>query len=656
MCGLSGVLDPSRSTSGEELEAVAAAMSGTLVHRGPDDRGIWTDPAAGVAFGFRRLAIQDVSPAGHQPMLSASGRLVLVFNGEIYDQRDHRKRLEATGARFRGTSDTEVLLECFESWGIERTLQRVTGMFALAVWDRSAERLVLARDRFGEKPLYWGKAGRNFVFGSELRALRAHPAFDARIDRGSLSSYLQLGYVNGEDAILEGVRRLPAATYLTVDRDARVLGIREYWSARSVAVRAVPNRKHFDPRNAVATLDRLLSEVVPSRLIADVPLGAFLSGGIDSTAVVAYAQAASPHPIRTFTMGFDDPRFDERPAARAVASHFGTDHTEVTVTGADALAVVDKLSSIYDEPFADASQIPTYMMCALARREVTVALSGDGGDELFLGYDRYRWARDAWRARAMMPGPVRSLAASGLDHVRSGTRLGSFSVANRPLSQASERIARVVRAGSIDSLYRGLLAHWADPGPLLGEASYGTWDHLTPPWSFPEAAAIVDTLVYLPDDVLVKVDRAAMASSLETRAPLLDQRLFEFAWSLPVEARLKGNVGKRLLRELLARKVPRSLIDRPKRGFGVPLAAWLRGPLKVWGDDLLARDALARDGLFDPDVVCRTWDEHQSGLVNHEHRLWDVLMFQAWNIASGAQDHSPVVDGASMRSSDSTGA
>ncbi|HMK12337.1 MAG TPA: asparagine synthase (glutamine-hydrolyzing) [Acidimicrobiales bacterium] len=631
MCGLAGLLDPALASTEDDLRATVEHMAATLVHRGPDDDGTWADPAAGIAFGFRRLSIQDLSLAGHQPMRSASGRYVLVFNGEIYDQRRHRRALESAGVRFRGSSDTEVLIEAIAAWGIEATLREVTGMFAFALWDRVERRLVLARDRFGEKPMYWGWAGRTLVFGSELRAIRAHPHFVAGIDRGALATYVQLGYVSGPRSIYEGVERLPPASYLTIDAEGMRLRMSTYWRPASVAARA---RSSFtgDLEDAIRAVDETLAEVVPSRLESDVPLGAFLSGGIDSSVVVAYAQAASSTPLRTFTMGFDDERFDETEEARAVAKHLGADHTVVTVTGDDALSVVDLLPTIYDEPFADPSQIPTYLMCRLARREVTVALSGDGGDELFLGYDRYRWARDAWRVHRMLPAGVRAASVRGLDAIKAGTKVGDARLRGRPLAQTSDRLSRVLRSRGAGDFYRALGSHWSDPAALVGVAPNGDWGEAADGWSFPEAAAVVDTVAYLPDDILVKVDRAAMACSLETRAPLLDERLFELAWSLPVELRLDGQTGKRVLRETLYRKMPRSLVDRPKRGFGVPLATWLRGPLASWGADLLSEDRLRRDGLFDPMLVRRAWDEHQAGVANHEYRLWDVLMFQAWYV------------------------
>jgi len=638
MCGLAGALDASLSTGEDELCSVVEAMAACLVHRGPDDQGSWVDASAGIGLGFRRLSIQDLSQAGHQPMTSASGRFVLVFNGEIYDQRRHRQQLEGEGVRFRGTSDTEVLLEAFEAWGIETTLRRVAGMFALAVWERADRRLTLARDRFGEKPLYWGWAGRSLIFASELNALRAHPGFTPTIDRGALATFMQLGYVSGPRSIFEGVERLPAETSLTFQVGDVRPTLRPYWAPADVATAAVASSRARTMAEAVDALDSLLAEVVPSRLEADVPLGAFLSGGIDSSVVVAYAQEARDTPLRTFTMGFDDERFDETDDARAVAKHLGTDHTEVTVTGKDALAVVDRLPTIYDEPFADPSQIPTFLMCRLAREEVTVALSGDGGDELFLGYDRYRWSRDAWRFLRMLPAPVRHTAARGLAAVRPGSRLGRTNVKGRPLAQTSERLGRLLAADGAGSDYRALMSHWSDPRALVGVDPADEWAGIGTGTTFPELAAIVDTSAYLPDDILVKVDRAAMACSLETRAPLLDERLFELAWSFPVDARLDGRVGKRVLREALYRKVPRALVDRPKRGFGVPLASWLRGPLKGWGEDLLSDEQLRRDGLLDPSLVRRAWHEHQVGIANHEYRLWDVLMFQAWRSRTAPQD------------------
>lgn len=634
MCGIVGVLDPRDGRGEGELDGLLSAMRDCLVHRGPDDHGTWTDAAAGVGLGFRRLAVIDLSHDGNQPMPSPSDRYVAVYNGEIYDFRRHRADLESSGVVFRSHSDTEVLLGLIDRWGVAGALERVTGMFAIAVWDRQEKRLSLARDRFGEKPLYWARCGRGIAFASELKALRAHPDFDARIDRGALTGYFQQGYIDGTRSIYASAQRVAPGTIVSFSAGATEPAVERYWSAADVATRAIagrPSSRAFDERSAVDRLDALLADTVALRLESDVPLGTFLSGGIDSSAIAAFAAKRSSSRLRTFTMGFDDPRFDESTAAAAVARHLGTDHTEVTVTGADALAVVPSLADIYDEPFADSSQIPTHLMCRLARRDVTVALSGDGGDELFLGYDRYRWAARAWQLARTVPGPGRRAAARVLDHVRDDSWVGRRALGRRPLAQVARRAAGLAGAQTPAQLYSRLNAIWPDPTALTGASRHApaaVGAGSLPP--FPEGAALADTLVYLPDDILVKVDRAAMAVSLETRAPLLDQRVFEFAWGLPTTARLHGPTGKHVLRQVVYRHVPQALVDRPKQGFGVPLGPWLRGPLRDWAAELLDPVRLKREGYLDPTPITAVWVDHQSGAADHGHRLWAVLMFEAW--------------------------
>ena len=627
MCGIAGLLDAQRE---EELRARATAMANTLAHRGPDDHGVWIDAEAGVGLGHRRLRIVDLSEHGHQPMVSADGRFVIVYNGELYNYRRLRRELEQTGSRFRGTSDTAVLLEAIAQWGIETALERANGMFAFAVWDRRERELVLARDRFGEKPLYYCWAGRTFLFASELKALRVDPAFRGSLDRTSVALFLRHGFVPGDRSIYEGVEKVPPGTFIRVQPDAgpaRALRAVPYWSARDEAERAAHDRVDLGVDEAATEVEAVLGDSVGLRMVADVPLGAFLSGGIDSSLVVALMQAQSTQPVRTFTIGFLESAHDESGNAEQVARHLGTDHTTLTVTPADALAVVPRLPEIYDEPFADSSQVPTFLVAQLTREHVTVSLSGDGGDELFGGYDRYpRFARLA-RSLGRLPRPARLAAARALRAAPA-----------RGIGHKARRLGGALGSGS-DAIYRTMMSYWADapigangsgPATLFDDES--RWPRLDDPV---ERVMCHDTLTYLPDDILTKVDRATMAVSLEARVPFLDHRVYELAWRLPRAYKLRDGTGKWLLRRVLHRHVPAALVERPKMGFGVPLAEWLRGPLREWAEDLLAEDRLRREGLFDAAGVRAKWAEHVSGRADWRYDLWNVIMFEAWLQATG---------------------
>lgn len=647
MCGIAGLLDLEAATPEGVLQRQAAVMASALAHRGPDDHGTWADARAGIAFGHQRLAVIDPSPDGDQPMVSVDGRYVLSYNGEIYGFRALRGQLERLGHRFRGRSDTEVLLAVITEWGMPGALARLDGMFAFVVWDRHERRLHLARDRIGEKPLYYGWFGKTLLFGSELRALRAHPAFTGSVDRDAVARLLQLKYIPSPRSIYREVRKLPPATVLTITADGARAAAQvpsPYWSAVDVARRGLANPLDASFPEAVDELDRLARDAVRLRMVADVPLGAFLSGGIDSSAVVALMQAQSDRPVRTFTIGVEDPRYNEADDAKAVAAHLGTDHTELYVTPEEIRAVIPELPGIYDEPFADSSQLPTILVSRLARRDVTVALSGDGGDEVFGGYNRHIFAPLVWRRTRRVPHPLRRVAAKLLrvpaprtwdalfDPGRSGLpRL----LRHRLPGNKVAKLATALDAESPEGLYWSLMSHWRQPSDLLPGLGAFTEAAILledPPRGagVTETAMLLDLVGYLPDDILVKVDRATMAASLEARVPFLDHRLVEFAWRLPTDFKVSGSQGKRILRALVDRYVPRRLVDRPKTGFGVPLGEWLRGPLRDWAAELLDPVRLEADGILDPGPITSAWRSHLSRRQDLGHQLWDVLVLQSW--------------------------
>lgn len=646
MCGITGYLaDPAGSILAEG-RPLLARMTDALVHRGPDDEGHWIDAENGIALGHRRLAIVDLSPAGHQPMSSPSGKYQLVFNGEIYNHMTLRQQLADQGCTpvWRGHSDTETLLVAIEVWGREETLKRCIGMFAIALWDREHQHLTLARDRLGEKPLYygWQGVGRNacFLFGSELKSLRVHPAFEGRIRRDALTLYLRHNYIPAPFSIYEGIHKLPPGSMLTISLSRRDATIQTYWSAIDVAVQSAVNRREWTPSEAVDELEGLLKSAVSQQMMADVPLGAFLSGGIDSSTIVALMQTSASQPVRTFSIGFDEKGYNEAEHAKAVATHLQTDHTELYVTSKQAMDVIPLLPTLYDEPFSDSSQIPTYLVSQLAKQHVTVSLSGDAGDELFSGYTRYLTAAGLWNKLSAIPTPLRRLAAKGITSVppQTWSALGNALPSQRFKGNLGDKLhkgAGVLGSVSINNLYLGLVSHWNDPASIViggkepatlltgNSPDLGGLDPV-------ERMMALDMVTYLPDDILAKVDRAAMGVSLETRVPFLDHRVVEFAWGLPMNLKQRDGVGKWVLRQVLYRHVPQALIDRPKMGFGVPIDSWLRGPLREWAESLLDVTRLRSEGFFHPELIRIKWDEHLSGKRNWAYHLWDVLMFQSW--------------------------
>lgn len=641
MCGIAGFWNPS-GLRPDDAERALAGMTAVLRHRGPDDGGSWLDVPAGVALGFRRLAIIDLTPTGHQPMQSASGRFVVVFNGEIYNFRELRRDLEAQGHRFRGRSDTEVLLAGVAQWGVREALERCNGMFAFALWDRETRTLHLARDRAGEKPLYYGWMGQTLLFGSELKALRAHPAFRGELDRNALALFFRRGYVPGPYSIYRGIEKLPAGTLLSLRGDRGGAPV-AYWSLAAVAERGVADPFHGPAAEAVEQLDGILRDAVRLRMEADVPLGAFLSGGIDSATIVALMQAQSAQPVRTFTIGFHDPRHNEAQHATAVARHLGTEHTELYVTPEDALGVIPRLPSLYDEPFADTSQIPTFLVAEMTRRHVTVSLSGDAGDELFGGYRRHRLGPMIWTGMRCVPATMRRSLARAMTP---GQAEGGFArllnrvarpwTGKRSLVERLRQAAQILPADSPEALYHYMMSFWKHPAVILP----GAREMLIPatdPAHRPNLGGVpehimmyLDTVSYLTDDILVKLDRASMGVSLEARVPLLDPRVIEFAWRMPLGLKMRNHTGKWLLRQVLYRYVPRELMDRPKRGFHMPIAEWLRGPLRDWAEGYLDEHRLQREGVLDPREIRKKWAEHLSGTTRWDYQLWTVLMFEAW--------------------------
>jgi len=645
MCGITGFFDLRAMTDSDTGAALTQRMADRIIHRGPDDSGVWADTAAGIFLAHRRLSILDLSPAGHQPMVSATGRFVMVFNGEIYNHLEIRETLKREGASpsWRGHSDTEVMLAAFERYGLRGALDRFVGMFAIALWDRQERELILVRDRVGEKPLYWGRFSDVIVFGSELKTLRAHPSFKTEIDRDALTLLLRHNYIPAPYSIYRGVRKIDPGTLLRFPSGGAKAIIESYWSARDVAVAGQGEPWRGSDAEAVVELERLISQSVGLQLEADVPVGAFLSGGIDSSLIVAIAQTRSARPVRTFSIGFVEEGYNEAQHAHAVARHLATDHTELYVSSAEAMSVIPRLPQIYDEPFADSSQIPTFLVSQLARKHVTVSLSGDGGDELFAGYTRYLIGDKLWRVISVLPGFSRGILATGLTSLSPG----GWNQFARPLLALVPKRLRYPNVGdklyklagmlhaSPGEIYRDLVSHWNSPSSIvLGTHEPPT--RLTRPdgqptfKTFAERGAWLDLVSYLPDDILVKVDRAAMAVSLESRIPLLDHRVIEFAWRLPFNMKLRNGGAKWLLRQVLYRHVPKALLDRPKMGFGIPIDSWLRGPLREWAESLISEPRLRREGYFDPAPIREKWTEHLSGERNWHYSLWSVLMFQAW--------------------------
>ena len=635
MCGIAGVVGDLAATA---PEATLRAMSAALAHRGPDDEGTWVRSAPAVGLAHRRLAVLDLSDAGHQPMASPSGRYVVSWNGELYNHSELRQELEAGGSRFRSRTDTEVFLCAVDRWGLHAALPKTRGMFAFALWDHDTAVLYLARDRFGEKPLYYREAPGGGAFASELGALRAIPGFQPDVDRDALTLLLRHGYIPAPHTIYRNVAKVLPGEVVELRPGGQVARW-AYWSTLDEATRAYAARRPIDLESAADELDTLLRAAVAEQAVADVPVGVFLSGGVDSSSVVA--ALAGTRDVRTFTMGFEDPRYDEAPYAAAVADHFGTRHESVRVGEADVLALLDQLPGMFGEPFADASQLPTALVAALAGRAVTVCLSGDGGDEMFAGYGRYPAAIRLWGALGAVPAPVRRAGrwAGAATRRVLGAMPAKTSAGPGELRRRLVVGAGLVPAADASELYLRLVSQWDDPAAVvLGgvEPSTPVSMGLPPAPSLLDALTAVDLITYLPDDILVKVDRTAMAVGLEVRAPFLDHRIFRFAMSLPPALRMEGGVQKRVLRHWLRRHLPGDLVDRPKRGFAVPLARWLRGPLRAWAEDLLAADALRAQGYFDTAEVRKRWSEHISGRHDWSPHLWSVLQFQAWHGAGGA--------------------
>lgn len=613
-------------------------MQQSLRHRGPDDRRMWLDEEAGVAMAFARLAIIDLSPTGAQPMVSASGRYVMSVNGEIYNFRDLQDRLPRGGYHegARRDSDTATLLAGIDAWGLKAALQHTHGMFALALWDRQARKLFLARDRMGEKPLFYGwqnsGAGQTFLYGSELKALRCHPAFDARVDRDSLSLFMRFGYVPSPRSIFEGIEKVPPGGIVSIDPEDRQVGVEHYWSAHEQAAQAANAQLGIGRAEAVDMLETHLMQIVRRQMISDVPLGAFLSGGIDSSLVVAMMQANSPVPVKTFTIGFEEEAYNEAEHAARVAAHLGTDHHSIIAREEDALEIIPHLPRMYDEPLADNSQIPTYLLSRMAKRNVTVALSGDGADEVFGGYQRYLIAQKMWNAIRHFPAPLRGAAAAAVLALPRGT-LNRIAPRGRysGFGDTAYRAAQALRGRSLTDVGIQVAAIWPESNIVVGgqepPSAFTDLPHAASPI---EQLMALDMVTYLPDDIMAKVDRASMAVSLETRAPYLDHDLVEFALRLPISHKLRGGAGKMIIKELLCRYVPLEMVDRPKSGFSLPIGQWLRGRLRDWGEDLLSCESLESAGYLDPAPIREAWQMHQSGAADTHKQLWTALSFMAW--------------------------
>jgi len=639
MCGIVGFWQP----GAREIEGTAREMARRISHRGPDSSGEWSDAEVGIVLAHRRLSIVDLSAAGHQPMPSANGRYILSYNGEIYNHSDIRREIDNSpeAPNWRGHSDTETLLEAFSRWGMAATLARLNGMFAFALWDRQDRTLTLARDRMGEKPLFYGRQGDSFLFGSELKALRAHEQWQGEINRNALALFFRHNAVPAPYSIFNSIQKLPPAHYVVVsDGGKTVTAPKCYWSLENVVATGQAQPLSGSDSEMTDRLEALLMDAVGIRMAADVPLGAFLSGGFDSSTVVALMQAQSARPVKTFSIGFEEAGYNEAEHAKAVAAHLGTDHVELYVSSQDALSVIPDLPDMWDEPFADSSQIPTYLVSKLARDHVTVSLSGDGGDELFCGYNRYGFGYSFWKKLSALPAPVRATFAKLLGTLPPAPINGLMGKMPGRLRQSAFgdkllKLAEVLAYPDGESFYRSLVSHHKNPAELvLGATEPSTiltdrasWPEVS---DFRERMMYLDIKTYLHDDILTKVDRASMAVSLESRVPLLDHRLVEFAFSLPMNFKLRKADTKWLLREVLYRHVPRAMMERPKMGFSVPIERWLRGPLRDWAEALLDEKRMREQGYLNPEPIRKMWQEHLSGKRPWHYYLWDVLMFQAW--------------------------
>jgi len=636
MCGIAGLIINNRS--GIDIGISIDRMTDTLIHRGPDSRGTWVDEEAGIGLGHRRLAIRDLSSLGHQPMISFCQRYVIVYNGEIYSHAEIAADLKKVGCIFRGSSDTEVILEACAQWGVEATVKRLIGMFSFALFDQKTRELTLVRDRIGIKPLYWGRFANLFIFGSELKALRAVKGWDPRVDRNALSAFMRHNYIPAPLSIYQGIYKLEPGTILKLKPDSMPV-ISRYWDLHSIVKDGVQCPINGTDSDVLDQLDQLLCDAVRRHMVTDVPLGTMLSGGIDSSLVTALMAEQSNRSINTFSIGFQEKEFNEAPFAREVARHLGTNHTELYAEARDALDMVERLPYWYDEPFADSSQIPTALVCELTKNYVSVVLSGDGGDELFAGYNRYIFGLNIWQNANYIPLPFKKLVAKAL-LTQPTSRLDFFGrvlpskYRYQQLGVKLHKFSKTILMNDQDSIYRQMLSHWNDPDEII----LGSKEPKGILWN-PEIANTIpdfldrmqffDTMTYLPDDILTKVDRASMSVSLEARVPLLDHRLVEMAWRIPRHMKLKDGQGKWALRQILYKRVPKNLIERPKMGFGIPLDEWLRGPLREWAESLLNFDRLRQQGLFNPIYIRNKWEAHLAG-QSWGYPLWNVLMAQAW--------------------------
>ena len=649
MCGITGFLYCSKRFDGSGLSQNVETMANRLRHRGPDAGGVWTDPQSGVALGHRRLSIIDLSTAGAQPMHSASGRYILTYNGEIYNFTAVRETLESAGYPFKGRSDTEVLLAAIEHWGLQRALESVHGMFAFALWDREQRELSLARDRVGKKPLYYGWSGDAFLFASELKALRVHPEFNGAIDTSALGHFIQYGWISEPLSIYRDIRKLPPGACITVKADSPPWAppVKRYWAANRVMEAARRELYQGSFEQAADHLDELLTETVTERMVADVDLGALLSGGIDSSTIVGVMQRHSDRPVKTFCIGFDEKKYNEAEYASAIAKYLGTDHHELYVTPAECLAVVGRLPEIYDEPFGDISQVPTFVVAEMARQHVKVVLSGDGGDETFGGYKHYPEGLAQWQWLSRVPHGLRAAAADALTFIGdqswqlfkpSDPAAGRKMRGWRKFGSKFQRKTRGWRSATPQAVLANHFSRTHRPESLVIDAAPAV-SNMTDPAGWPQGVDTLSAMLnydytgYMVGDILVKVDRATMAVGLEARCPILDTRISEFAWTLPNDFLMDHKGGKRILRNVLERYVPRKFTDRPKRGFGVPIDDWLRGPLRDWVEELISTEKLRETGYLRPEAVRRLWAQHLCGWRNHSNILWSVLMFQAWYLS-----------------------
>jgi asparagine synthase (glutamine-hydrolysing) len=646
MCGVTGFLGGEKSYNLNDSSPIINSMLNKIHHRGPDDHGYWSDSNKGVNLGHKRLSIVDLSQTGHQPMHSISKRYVVVFNGEIYNHMKLRQNLvkENKSSNWVGTSDTETLLAGFDAWGIEKTITNCIGMFSLAIWDKANKTLNLIVDRIGEKPMYYGWQGvgktKTFLFGSELKALKEHPAFEKNINRDSLSLLMRHSYISHPNSIWKGIHKLEPGTILTISLNSSEPKLTKYWSAEQTIKNGRLTNNHLSKEEAISQLDILLKDIISKQMLADVPVGAFLSGGVDSSTIAAHMQAQSTSKIKTFTIGFNEDKQNEAEYAKKIAAHLGTEHTELILSSTDAKNIIPMIPTIYDEPFADSSQIPTYLVSKLARNEVKVALTGDGADEMLCGYNRYQVSNRLWSKFSGIPHNLRKIGSKTISSIPSGV-LNSlhrvFPMVNKS-NNFSDRVykgARLLQSKNFDQFYLDFISYWDNPESLIINSKEPKTSLNRNLESIENMTDIdrmmyLDLLSYLPGDILTKVDRASMAVSLETRLPFLDHRLIEFAWSLPNEYKYNNGQTKWILKEVLNKYIPKNLYDRPKQGFGIPINEWLKGSLKEWGEDLLSEEKLENQGFFDAKKVRKKWIEHQSGKSNWQHQLWNVLMFQSW--------------------------